>query len=90
LKICCRNGYRFSVSRYYNLTESNSRKKRVEGRFELDLAFAWRLLGKMMVSQDATIFCFWWESAGAIFWKDISSRAPLPDLIGFHQYPGMR
>jgi hypothetical protein len=44
------------VSRYYNLTESNPSKKGVEGRFELDLAGAWRLLGKMMVSQDATIF----------------------------------
>jgi hypothetical protein len=30
----------------------------VEGRFELDLAGAWRLLGKITVSQDATIFVF--------------------------------
>jgi hypothetical protein len=38
--------------------ESNPSEEGVEGRFELDLAGARRLLGEIMVSQDATIFCF--------------------------------
>jgi hypothetical protein len=37
--------------------ESNPSENGVEGGFELDLAGAQRLLGKMMVSQGATIFC---------------------------------
>jgi hypothetical protein len=44
--------------------ESNPSKEGVEGGFELDLAGARRLLGEIMVSQDATIFCFgdnWWS-----------------------------
>jgi hypothetical protein len=39
-------------------TESNPSEEGVEGGFELDLAGAWRLLGKIMVSQVATIYCF--------------------------------
>jgi hypothetical protein len=45
-------------------TESNPSEEGVEGWFELDLAGAQRLLGKIMVSQDATFFCFgenWWS-----------------------------
>ncbi len=37
-------------------TESNPSEEGVEGGFELDLAGAQRLLGEIMVSQDATIF----------------------------------
>jgi hypothetical protein len=71
-------------------TESNPSEKGGGGGFELDLFGARRLLGKIMVSQGTTIFCFWGKSAGALFWKDISSCVPPPDLIGFHQFPGMR
>jgi hypothetical protein len=61
----------------------------MEGRFELDLAGAQWLLGLIMVSQDASIYVFG-ENQRGLNWKDTSSRVPLPDLIGFYQYPDTR
>jgi hypothetical protein len=57
--------------------------------FELDLAGAKRLLGKIMVSQDTTVLVLGGNQWGLV-WKDTSSRVPLPDLIDFYQYPGTR
>jgi hypothetical protein len=48
----------------------------MEGRFELDLAAAWRLLGKNMVSQGATIFCFG-ENQRELFSGKLSAPAYL-------------
>jgi hypothetical protein len=48
----------------------------VEGRFELDLAGARRLLGEVMVSQDATIFVFG-ENQRELFSGKISAPAYL-------------
>jgi hypothetical protein len=48
----------------------------VEGGFELDLAGVQRLLGKNMVSQDATIFCFG-ENQRELFSGKISAPAYL-------------
>jgi hypothetical protein len=70
-------------------TESNPSEKGVEGGFELDLAGARRLLGEIMVSQDATISVFG-ENQQGLVWKDTSSRVPLTDLIDFYPYPGTR
>jgi hypothetical protein len=70
-------------------TESNPSEEGVEGGFELDLAGARRLLGKIMCPKMLLFFVLV-KIGGAIFWKDISSCVPLPDLTGFHQYLGMR
>ena len=57
-------------------TESNPSEEGVEGGFELDLAGARRLLGKIVVSQDATIFCFG-ENQRELFSGKISAPAYL-------------
>ena len=49
----------------------------MEGRFELDLAGALRLLGENMVSQDATIFLVFGENQGELFSVKISAPAYL-------------
>ncbi len=55
--------------------ESNPSKTGVEGGFELDLAGAWRLLGKMMVSQDA-FFVF-----GGNQWELFSGKISAPAYL---------
>jgi hypothetical protein len=49
----------------------------VEGRFELDLAGARKLLGKIMVSQDANIILFFGENQRELFSGKISAPAYL-------------